>query len=244
MVDERHDTAFVVGALVGGAIGAVYALLNAPQSGQRTRSQLTGQVDAVTQQALNGAHGVQQRTKGAVDTVSSGAANRASSVASAMPTEALSRAGSVVQAVTAGAASTASSVSRAVPTDALSRAGSTVASATGSVVSKAAGAVASVSSDVGHRASDAVGAVSARIGSGSSPEETIVVVDGHTDATLPEPLEPDPVTAADLLESESDEVPFEPRGVDLTPAEDPYAATGVSLDYPPENETDRSASRG
>ena len=213
MVDERHDTAFVVGALLGGALGAVYALLNAPQSGRQTRSQLTGQVDAVTRPARESAHGVQQRTKGAVDTVSSGAAHRASSVASAMPT------------------------------DTLSRAGSTVAAVTGSAVSKAAGAVASVSSDVGHWASDAVGAVLATIRSSSSPEETIVI-DSDAGMALPEPLEPDPVTAADLLESERGEAPLDPRGIDLAPAEDPYAATGVSLDYPPEHETDRSPSRG
>jgi hypothetical protein len=40
VADERHDAAFVVGAVVGGVAGAVYALFNAPQAGARTRADL------------------------------------------------------------------------------------------------------------------------------------------------------------------------------------------------------------
>jgi gas vesicle protein len=38
---ERHAVAFVVGAALGGAIGAVYGLLNAPRPGFETRIDLT-----------------------------------------------------------------------------------------------------------------------------------------------------------------------------------------------------------
>jgi gas vesicle protein len=38
----RHETAFIVGAIIGSAAGAVYGLLNAPQTGWRTRADLSG----------------------------------------------------------------------------------------------------------------------------------------------------------------------------------------------------------
>ncbi len=41
MAKERHTVAFVVGAALGGAAGAVYWLLNAPRPGAETRADLT-----------------------------------------------------------------------------------------------------------------------------------------------------------------------------------------------------------
>ncbi len=41
MAKERHPVAFLLGAAVGGAVGAVYGLLNAPRAGTETRSGLT-----------------------------------------------------------------------------------------------------------------------------------------------------------------------------------------------------------
>ena len=41
MARERHAVAFVLGAAVGGAIGAIYGLLNAPRAGIETRIDLT-----------------------------------------------------------------------------------------------------------------------------------------------------------------------------------------------------------
>ena len=41
MARERHTVAFVVGAALGGAIGAVVGLMNAPRPGAETRADLT-----------------------------------------------------------------------------------------------------------------------------------------------------------------------------------------------------------
>ena len=41
MAKERHTVAFVIGAALGGAIGAVYGLMNAPRPGADTRANLT-----------------------------------------------------------------------------------------------------------------------------------------------------------------------------------------------------------
>jgi gas vesicle protein len=41
MAQERHAVAFVIGAAVGGAIGAVFGLMNAPRPGVDTRANLT-----------------------------------------------------------------------------------------------------------------------------------------------------------------------------------------------------------
>jgi hypothetical protein len=38
---ERHTVAFMVGAILGGAAGAVYGLLNASRPGEATRADLT-----------------------------------------------------------------------------------------------------------------------------------------------------------------------------------------------------------
>jgi gas vesicle protein len=41
MARERHTVAFVIGAALGGAIGAIYGLVNAPRPGAATRADLT-----------------------------------------------------------------------------------------------------------------------------------------------------------------------------------------------------------
>jgi gas vesicle protein len=41
MARERHTVAFVIGAALGGAVGAIYGLLNAPRPGAATRAELT-----------------------------------------------------------------------------------------------------------------------------------------------------------------------------------------------------------
>jgi gas vesicle protein len=38
---ERHTVAFIFGAALGGAIGAVFGLMNAPRPGSETRADLT-----------------------------------------------------------------------------------------------------------------------------------------------------------------------------------------------------------
>jgi gas vesicle protein len=41
MAKERHPVAFLLGAAIGGAVGAVYGLLNAPRAGIETRADVT-----------------------------------------------------------------------------------------------------------------------------------------------------------------------------------------------------------
>jgi gas vesicle protein len=41
MAKERHTVAFVVGAMLGGTIGAILGLMNAPRPGAQTRADLT-----------------------------------------------------------------------------------------------------------------------------------------------------------------------------------------------------------
>lgn len=51
MVDDRHDVAFLVGAIVGGIAGGAAMLFAAPQSGAATRSDLSSQIAALTERA-------------------------------------------------------------------------------------------------------------------------------------------------------------------------------------------------
>lgn len=54
---ERHDAAFVLGAMFGGLAGATAALFRAPQAGDRTREQLASYIDMASQRATDlGAH--------------------------------------------------------------------------------------------------------------------------------------------------------------------------------------------
>jgi len=43
----KHTTAFVIGTLLGGAAAAAFVIWNAPQSGERTRSQISEVVETV-----------------------------------------------------------------------------------------------------------------------------------------------------------------------------------------------------
>jgi len=51
MTRERHNTAFFVGAIVGGLAGTAYALWTAPQAGARTRAQLAERLAGLTARA-------------------------------------------------------------------------------------------------------------------------------------------------------------------------------------------------
>lgn len=48
MRTERHDVAFVVGALVGGLTAAAVTLFRAPQSGAQTRAQISERLEPIT----------------------------------------------------------------------------------------------------------------------------------------------------------------------------------------------------
>ncbi len=50
MARERHDAAFMVGALVGGVVGGLYGLFTAPQAGARTRADLARRWDDLAEQ--------------------------------------------------------------------------------------------------------------------------------------------------------------------------------------------------
>ena len=54
MAGERHPVAFLLGAAVGGAIGAVYGLLNARRPGAETRADLTERWHDVEEQTAQG----------------------------------------------------------------------------------------------------------------------------------------------------------------------------------------------
>jgi gas vesicle protein len=76
VAQERHDVAFVVGAVLGGLGGAVATLFTAPQSGQRTRDQLAGHANAVGQRISAGSSTLQlrgqqlsERATGAINSV-------------------------------------------------------------------------------------------------------------------------------------------------------------------------------
>lgn len=70
MADERHDAAFVVGAVVGGVAGAAYGLFSAPQAGRRTRGQLAEQADALVQRLADGVAALRAQTGSTVAQVS------------------------------------------------------------------------------------------------------------------------------------------------------------------------------
>lgn len=43
VAEERHDAAFVIGAVLGGVAGGVWAMFNAPRTGAETRAALAEQ---------------------------------------------------------------------------------------------------------------------------------------------------------------------------------------------------------
>ena len=54
MAKERHPVAFVLGAAIGGAIGAVFGLMNAPRPGSETRAGLTERWHDVEERTAEG----------------------------------------------------------------------------------------------------------------------------------------------------------------------------------------------
>ncbi|MCC6314921.1 MAG: hypothetical protein IT337_13005 [Thermomicrobiales bacterium] len=52
MARERHETAFVVGAIAGGVAGAVWGLLNASVPGREARSELALQMERAADQLV------------------------------------------------------------------------------------------------------------------------------------------------------------------------------------------------
>ena len=63
MADERHDAAFIVGAILGGLAGAVGTLFWAPQSGAETRTQLAERWNAAAERAAQGVATVDTRAR-------------------------------------------------------------------------------------------------------------------------------------------------------------------------------------
>lgn len=63
MADERHDAAFIVGAVVGGVAGAAFALFRAPQAGAQTRAQLAERRDAVSNRLAAGIAALDERAR-------------------------------------------------------------------------------------------------------------------------------------------------------------------------------------
>ena len=63
MADERHDAAFIVGAILGGLAGALGTLFWAPQSGAQTRTQLAERWNAAAERAAQGVATVDARTR-------------------------------------------------------------------------------------------------------------------------------------------------------------------------------------
>lgn len=64
MAAERHNAAFVVGAVVGGLAGAAGALWRAPQAGGRTRAQIAERWDEATERLAQGIADVDGRARG------------------------------------------------------------------------------------------------------------------------------------------------------------------------------------
>ena len=54
MAKERHPVAFVIGAALGGAIGAIVGLMNAPRRGEETRAHLTERWHDVEERTAEG----------------------------------------------------------------------------------------------------------------------------------------------------------------------------------------------
>jgi hypothetical protein len=59
--EERHDTAFVVGTILGSLAGAAVTLFNVPRSGAETRAQLKRLAQDLTEPARRLGDGVQGR---------------------------------------------------------------------------------------------------------------------------------------------------------------------------------------
>ena len=71
---ERHTAAFVLGAALGGAVGAVIGLMNAPRPGTETRADLTERWHDVEERAAQEVANLETevRDRVALETPSSG----------------------------------------------------------------------------------------------------------------------------------------------------------------------------
>ena len=85
VADERHDAAFVVGAILGGVAGATYTLFNAPQAGAQTRAQLAERRDAVAERLAAAIAEVDGRVRRLVAQVGAAARPVVERLASARP---------------------------------------------------------------------------------------------------------------------------------------------------------------
>ena len=85
VADERHDVAFVVGAILGGVAGATYTLFNAPQAGAQTRAQLAERRDAIAERLATAIAEVDGRVRRLVAQAGAAASSVAERLASARP---------------------------------------------------------------------------------------------------------------------------------------------------------------
>jgi len=63
VAEERHDAAFIVGAVVGGLAAGAYALFAAPQAGSQTRAQLRERGDADAERVARTTAEVDERVR-------------------------------------------------------------------------------------------------------------------------------------------------------------------------------------
>jgi gas vesicle protein len=73
MAKERYPGAFLLGAAIGGVIGGVYGLLNAPRSGDVTRANLTERWHELEDQTERKIAGLETEVSERVDQVAGGA---------------------------------------------------------------------------------------------------------------------------------------------------------------------------
>ncbi|NQX68223.1 YtxH domain-containing protein [Paenibacillus alba] len=70
MSNEKKGKDLLIGAVVGGLLGAATALLFAPKSGRELRSDIAGQAQAVSDKTVQIASTVSQKTQGVAKSVS------------------------------------------------------------------------------------------------------------------------------------------------------------------------------
>jgi gas vesicle protein len=71
MTNTQRGKDMLIGALVGGIVGMVTALLVAPKTGKELRSDITNQVNTVTEKTQQAVNAVSDKTQGIVKAVGS-----------------------------------------------------------------------------------------------------------------------------------------------------------------------------
>ncbi|MBP1989314.1 YtxH domain-containing protein [Paenibacillus eucommiae] len=71
MTDQQKGKNLLLGAVIGGVLGAITALLTAPKSGRELRSDIAGQVSAVTEKTQQAASVINEKTQELVQSVRS-----------------------------------------------------------------------------------------------------------------------------------------------------------------------------